>query len=245
MEIFAGLSVGLLVLTALVVVIRTYALWLRTRGMPELLLSLYLTFATVVGYPVMVAMTQIPASEAWALHVAAALLSTAGPLCLLLFTLKVFRSGVPWARVLVGLAILPNVVGCILYVVEVSGPSPRPPGELLGVNFLNTTANAVGYFWATFESLGYHRQLQRRLRLGLVEVAVVNRVLLWGLMTLAAGVAVVINLGAMVAGHFLSPPVVLVSSLLGLAHAVCLFLAFHPPDWYRAWLDARSAVQGA
>ena len=43
MEIFAGLSVLFLVLTALVIAIKTFALWRRTRGAPELLLGLYLT----------------------------------------------------------------------------------------------------------------------------------------------------------------------------------------------------------
>ncbi len=245
MELIAGLSVALLVLTALVVATRTYALWFRTRGLPELLLSLYLTFATVLGYPVVIAMMQIPASESVALHVLGALLTTAGPICLLLFTLEVFRSGSVWARVLVVLALLPNLVGSALYFVEVTGSSPRPIGELIGVNFLNSTANAVAYFWAAFEALSYHRQLRRRLHLGLSEATVVNRMLLWGLMTLAGGVAVAINLIALLAGSFLSPPVVLVSSLLGLVHACCLFLAFHPPLWYRAWLDASSEGKSA
>jgi hypothetical protein len=241
MEILAGLSVAFLVLTAAVVATRTYALWFRTRGLPELLLSLYLTFATVLGYPVVIAMTQIPASQARALHAVGLLLSSLGPLCLLLFTLKVFRPDAAWARVVFCLALLPSVVGSTLYGIEVAGPSPRPTGELVGVNLLNSTANAVAYFWATFEALAYHRQLRLRLRLGLAEAAVVDRMLLWGLMTLAAGVAVAINLVAMIAGHFLSPPIVVVSSVLGLGHACCLFLAFHPPRWYAAWVERRAA----
>ena len=28
-----------------------------------------------------------------------------------------------------------------------------------------------------------------------------------------------------------------ISSLLGLVHAGCLFLAFHPPSWYRGWIE--------
>jgi hypothetical protein len=38
---------------------------------------------------------------------------------------------------------------------------------------------------------------------------------------------------------FLSPPIVLVSSVLGLVHAGCLLFAFHPPAWYSSWLERR------
>ncbi len=242
MEIFAGTSVALLILTALFVAIRTFALWLRTRGLPELLLTLYLACATVVGYPVTIAMTFTPAAEARWLHVLAVVLTACGPFFLLLFTLKVFREGVPWARALVVAALVPNFIGGAIYIVEIMGTDPRPPGELLSVNLLNSSANSVAYFWATIEALRYHAQLRLRLRLGLADVAVANRMLLWGLMTLSAGVAVVINLAAMIAGYFLSPPIVLVSSIFGVMHAACLFLAFHPPGWYRAWIEARAAA---
>lgn len=244
MEIFAGLSVGFLVVVAAVVAARTFALWRRTRGIPELLLSLYLTCATVLGYPVMIAMTRISAARTWSLHVAGQLLIVLGPVFLLLFTRKVFRPAALWAGGLVGLAILPGFVGGVLYFIEVTGPSPRPPGELLGVNLLNTAPIAIAYFWATSESFAYYRRLRLRLRLGLTEADVVDRVLLWGLMTLAAGLAVVLNLVAMIEGFFLSPPIVVASSILGLVHACCLFLAFHPPAWYTGWLDRRYAAEG-
>jgi hypothetical protein len=245
MEVFAGLSVGLLVLAALVVVMRTFALWRRTRGLPELLLGLYLSGATVLGYPLVVAMTQIPASKAWGLHVGAQAVMGLGFACLLLFTLRVFRPDTLWARVVVGLCLLTLATAGFVYFREVTGESPRPPSELLGVNMLTTGPIAVAYFWATFESLSYHRRLRLRLRLGLAEAVVVNRLLLWGVMTLAAGMAVVINLVAMLSGVFMSAPIVLVSSGLGIVHACCLFLAFHPPHWYRAWLSRQTPVEVA
>jgi hypothetical protein len=129
------------------------------------------------------------------------------------------------------------VAGGVAYFIEVTGENPRPAAELLGINLLNTTPIAVAYFWTTLESLSYYRRLRLRLRVGLTDVVVANRVLLWGLMTLAAGIAVLINLAAMLACSFLNAPIVLVSSCLGIAHACCLFLAFHPPAWYKGWLE--------
>ena len=243
MEIFAGLSVGLLILAALVVAIRTFALWRRTRGLPELLLSLMLFSATVLGYPAMIATTLIPASQMWPLHVGAQALMTFGISCLLLFTLKVFRPDAFWARCLVAVALMLMVGAGVAYLIEVTGENPRPAVELVGINLLNSIPIAVAYFWTTLESLSYYRKLRLRLRLGLSDVVVANRVLLWGLMSLAAGIAVLINLVAMLAGSFLSAPIVLVSSCLGIVLASCLFLAFHPPGWYRGWLQRTSVVE--
>lgn len=240
MEIFAGLSVGFLILAALFIAIKTFALWLRTRGLPELLLSMMLLCSTVLGYPLAVAMTRIPATEMWWIHAAAQVVMGLGFACLLLFTLKVFRPDDRWATCLVALALLTLVVTTVAYIFEVIGEDPRTPGEMVGLVLSNSVPPAIAYFWTTFESLSYHRRLRLRLRLGLVEAAVANRVLLWGLMTLSAGTALVINMAALAAGSFLTDPVVLVSSLLGVVHAGCLFLAFHPPGWYTVWLE-RSA----
>jgi hypothetical protein len=247
MEIFAGLSVLLLVVVALAIAVKTFVLWFRTRGLPELLLGLYLTCATVTGYPLAIAMTRVTASENPLVHVAAELIMSTGWVCLLLFTLKVFRPDVLWARVLVGLALTVVVVTGGMYILEATGENPRAPQEMIGFILGNSLPVAFAYFWTTFESFHYHRRLKLRLRLGLTDVVLVNRFLLWGLMTLAAGAALVINMATLVlTGSYMSPLVVLVSSALGVAHACCLFLAFHPPGWYRGWLEQGGApAEGA
>ena len=77
------------------------------------------------------------------------------------------------------------------------------------------------------------------------DAIVVNRVLLWGLMGMAAGLAVLANMISIMLGSFMSPSMVTFSSGLGLVHAICLFLAFHPPAWYKAWVQQRSAAEAA
>lgn len=246
MEIFAGLSVLLLIVVAAAIVIKTFALWRRTRGLPELLLGTYLTCATVLGYPLAIAMNRIPASESWLIHVAAEVVMSAGWVALLFFTLKVFRPNTLWAWCLVGFALCVTLTTGVSYIIEATGESPRAPEEMRGFIVLNSLPVALAYFWAMFESLSYHRQLKLRLRLGLVEAVVVNRVLLWGIMGLVAGAAVILNMTTLVlTGSYMSPGVVLLSSVLGVIHAGCLFFAFHPPRWYRGWLERQSAVGSA
>ena len=74
---------------------------------------------------------------------------------------------------------------------------------------------------------------------------VANRVLLWGMMSLAAGLAVVISAITMFAGSFMTAGIITLMSVLGLVHAGCLFFAFHPPAWYRAWLEQGSGAASA
>jgi hypothetical protein len=246
MEIFAGSSVLALVLVALFIATKTVRLWLRTRGLPELLLSGMLISATVLGYPLAIASTRVSAAEMWPIHAASQVIISVGYTCLLLFTLNVFRPKALWAKGLVGLTILTLVATSTTYIAEVRGDDPPALGEMTGTVIFTSVPIALAYLWTTVESFAYHRRLRLQVGLGLTDVVVANRVLLWGLMCLSAGAAVVISNGAMLlGGTLLSPAIVVVCSILGLAHAACLFLAFHPPGWYTTWLQGRSLAEVA
>jgi hypothetical protein len=244
-EILAALSVGVLILSALTIAIKTFGLWRRSRQVPELLLSMMLFSVTVIGYPVAVACSLIPPAEVVSIHVVYPLAINGGFVCLLLFTQRVFRPKVPWAACLVGLTLLVLAASSVAYIAEVTGENPRELTKMVGLALFNSTGIAVAYFWTTLESLGSYRRLRLQLRLGLTEAIVANRVLLWGLMTLAAGVAVILNAVAILLGTPLSPPIVAISSGLGLLHAGFLFLAFNPPGWYRIWVERRHALENA
>jgi hypothetical protein len=246
MEVLAGASVLVLVLTALAVAIKTLGLWRRSRQLPELLLGGMLVSATVIGYPLAVACNQIPATTFRAIHVAYPIAFNLGYVCLLLFTLRVFRANDAWAKGLVAATLVVLAGSAAAYIVEVTSAHPRPPSDLVGLSLANSAGVAVAYFWTTLESLVYYRRLRLQQRLGLARgELVINRVLLWGLMGAAAGLAVLMNAGAILLGSFMSPPIIAISSVLGLAHAGCLFLAFHPPAWYRAWVEQRLAASVA
>jgi hypothetical protein len=245
MELYAGLSVAILVLSALLVAIKTLTLWRRTRGLPELLLGLMLLSATVIGYPLAVACARIPATEFLPIHVAYPMAISVGFACMLLFTQKVFRPSASWAKGFAAIMIL-ALAGCaVAYIMEATSAQPRSPLEMRGLSIVNSALIAFAYFWTTSESLAYYRRSRLQLRLGLTSAVVVNRFLLWGLMGGAAGLAVVLNFYGIVTGEFMNPVMVTLSSTFGLVLASCLFLAFHPPVWYRAWVESRSAAAAA
>jgi hypothetical protein len=192
-----------LILTALIVSIKTFALWLRTRELPELLLSTMLVPSTVIGLPLAIACAMIPASEMLPMHIVYPLIISPGFACLLFFTPNVSSPKALWAQSLTGATRLMIVGSVVAYLIEVSGESSRKPQEMLGLRLVDSGAIAVTCFWTTFESLSYYRQLRRQLRLGLADRLVVNRVLLWGLMGLAAGIAVVLDAGGMLMRSFM------------------------------------------
>jgi len=243
METVAAISVGFLILVALLVAIKTFSLWYRTRAVPEFLLGGYLTCATVLGYPLVIASSQVSPAQMWPLHVAGPAMTSVGFTCLLLFTLNVFRPEARWAKAIVGVSVLVFSTGVALTFIEMTGANPRGREELIGINLVTTTPIAFAYLWTTIESLHYYQRLKLRLRLGLADVEVANRMLLWGLMTLSAGIAVMISLVGMLLGSFLTTTMVFVLSCLGTFQTCCLFLAFHPPGWYRGWLE-RARSQG-
>jgi hypothetical protein len=198
--------------------------------------------ATVIGYPLAVASSRIRPTELWGIHLLSQTCFTVGYACLMLFTLRVFRPNAAWAKALAGATVLAMVVCSVVYGLELNSESPRRPNEMLGLTLFSSGAIGVAYFWTMIESLTYYRQLRLRMKLGLAQASVANRVLLWGMMSLAAGSAVVLSTAGVLAGSFMTPTMITMMSLLGLVHAGCLFFAFHPPAWYRAWLEQGSGA---
>lgn len=131
------------------------------------------------------------------------------------------------------------------------------PGLGHWVAWLGRTTPMV---WLMLEALRYHGLLHRRMRLGLADPLVADRILLWGLWS-AAGVA---GLGADLISRLIyaaaggdahpNPPELLraialgtmsATMVLGMISAASLFLAFFPTGAYRRWVAARAARSAA
>jgi hypothetical protein len=123
----------------------------------------------------------------------------------------------------------------------------RIAAEVVGESVLQTTPVLAAYLWTGWESLRYHGLMRRRVRLGLADPAVCDRLLLWGLMALVVAAGVLLNTVALALqiSIFESPWILLGSSATGLAQALLLVLAFAPPRAYLAWVRARARAQEA
>lgn len=210
-------------------------LWLarRTRQLPELLMgtaflaggalgSLLSAFARVEGL--------LNDGLRGPVYTASRLLSTLATLAILVAVWRIFRPRERWAggAVALGTALL---AGYGIGDVAVRGPTDPPGGWAwwAGVGVM------IGaYAWTSVESFRYHALLRRRLALGLADAAVANRILLWGCGSGAIAVlAAVSTLTRFLAGqNGALPGLRLFTSAMGLACAVCIWLAFFPPAWY-------------
>ena len=92
-----------------------------------------------------------------------------------------------------------------------------------------------------FEALRYYALIEKRVALGLATPALANRFLLWGWMGITMGAGAGANL-YFLATHIdvvADPRAQSVTSAVGLAQAVLLYLTFLPPRRYARWIETR------
>jgi hypothetical protein len=106
--------------------------------------------------------------------------------------------------------------------------------------YLNVAMRAFASLWGAVEAFAHHRQLRRRLALGLADRFICHRFLLWSL-GLACSAAIFLTalltnvlLGVLV---FAWSPGLLGVSVLGVTAGWGLWFAFLPPRFYRRWID--------
>lgn len=248
-ELLAAIGGVAFILASLVMGLRLLLLARRTREVPELAVGLALFLMGGLAYPVLaVARFATPLSEALriALALFALLLYGVGTVGIAVFNWRVFRPSEPWARTAV-LGLASALVGSML--LEALTPGLREAalhnrGAGLRVFFLLI---GVPIAWASYESLRFHGLLVKRIKFGLGDPVVADRMWLWGISTFAAFVT---NLATSVAAFFgvdfaVSPFGALLIAPLGLVAASAMWLAFFPPESYTRRVAARAAASEA
>lgn len=245
MQSLAAAAIGALIGASILVAVRLLLLHRRTGAWPELLLGGMLLLSVGVGYPLHIAAQRLGEDGSDAFLAVADLAVAVGFSLLYLFTWRVFRPQATWARVLAVAGVATQLGKALYRCVQTYGPGvidvmELPPGDIL----LQTGPVIVAYLWTAAESFRCYGAMRRRARLGLADVVVTDRFLLWGVMASNATSGVVLNTWAVVmrVDVFGSPWILLVSSITGLAQAACLVLAFLPPRAYLSWVRARAAA---
>jgi hypothetical protein len=166
------------------------------------------------------------------------------------FTRRVFRPGRGAAFAYASVSGAALWLGWLGYVVSGDVAQARFEGTWYWVMVLGMFATNS---WVAFEPLVYFTRLRRRVRLGLAEPLVAERMLLWGCgslarasLTFAGPIAKAFLDGRGEAERLSAGAVVLVvTTLLGLVTSVTYWLAFQPPRVYLRWVAARAAKRSA
>lgn len=101
-------------------------------------------------------------------------------------------------------------------------------------------------WWSTYETFRYHALLRRRLRLGLIEPVIVNKLFLWGVSG-ACGTSMAILAVAGTVFDFdyrYAETNLMIYGVLGAIGAAAIWLAFFPPERYVKYVAARGGQGG-
>ncbi len=229
MEPFTALGFGTFFVVALLVGVRLLWLWRETRQLPELLIGIGVLGIGPVGFAVTVLAQLLAESSPTASTVCyglAQLAVSAGAFAKLVFTWQVYH---PRSRLARGAVLAGGITLVGLYVHTAWRGFPV---EAPGLRHLPLVAALL---WGAIEALRYRERMRRRARLGLGDPVVENRFLVWGIGAAAAGVGSVFSIVAGMLGGpeaLVDPGVLLLLSLHGMGAALCMWLAFLPPQAY-------------
>lgn len=232
---------------ATLVGVRMLRLWMRTRGLPELLLALGFLIEAV-GY---VALTLSGVGWRDAGDVSLWLLLPALVFCLggisiiFVFTWRVFHPGAGWAAVLSlsgGALLIFAALGCVA---SFASADPGKSSWEIMQPWL-TMARVVfgmGFAWGAVEGLRQYRLLRRRAAFGLADPTTTNRFLLWTLAAAGGVVLAAVGLARVLAGaNTMADPISRTTTVVcGVGIILCYLLAFLPPRWYLDWVERRAA----
>lgn len=216
--------------------VRLLLLARRTRQAPEAAMGLAFLASAAIGFPLLTAAAIVTegggaAGLAHALMALGALFTFGGYVGLGVGCWRIYRPSARWPLVPIG------VGGAALLAAAVTVAACADPARAGTREFAFWTGICIGsltFAWNAVESFLLHRQLRRRLALGLADPEVANRVLLWGI---GAAAAWAMTLHALVLRATFGPVMDdghrLVASGIGMVAAVAIWLAFFPPAAYR------------
>lgn len=222
---------------------RLLLLWRETRKLPELLIAVLIlgvgTVAVGLGSSLRLLLPQGDLREA-ALFVPV-IGADVGMAALCLFTWRVYRPGSRLAAATAA-AIVSVMAGLLLHA-ALRGSARALEAD--GVSLLVSAIYTGVMGWSAAEALRYWSAMRRRLRLGLADPLVTNRVLLWGVGTGTSATGIAIGALARHLGGIVDYErswVALCYAGFGMVAAVAFWLAFKPPRAYARWV-ARSAAE--
>lgn len=224
----------------------------RSGGVPERLLGLHLLLAIGVGSLLLTIATTsrygshpVSPGVILVLAIAGNLATIAGLMAALWFNYHVFHEGQRGGRWVAQVVTTLMVVTFGIYALA----GGMDGSELYGrASWPYCASMVLGDLWLISDALRFRSQLLRRLRLGLAEPLVVDRLLLWSfaslarvaLVLIAPATAVVVGSTAALRASLVSP-MLCVSALLILGATVSLWLMLAPSAGYRRWVERRYA----
>jgi len=228
---------------SLAVALRLLLLARRTRQLPEFLIGVSFLSGGILGRgPIAVALSveSLPEMLRVGLFMGGRFMLGVCGLSIGLMAWRVFQREQAWARVLL-LVLVALLAVHSAFDVFVTRPG-TPLYESMGF-WIGTVGKTGAFAWGSWEAIGYYGMLRRRIPLGLADPVVANRIALWGLASGLIAFLFLVNPLAQLATGLdqESPALSVMQSVIGLAAAVFIALAFFPPRAYLRLIESRAA----
>lgn len=231
MRTFSLLATALYVLIMWLLGVRLLLKARVSRAVPEASLGVFFLVGVGLGYGpggLLYMHEFVTSGIGEVLGLACNLAMGVGTAAMYVFTWRVFHSRDRWAR-LVTLAAIAAIVLSGAAQAATSGFAPGHEwGPAYGVSVL---LRAVGFAWASVESLRFYAAGRSRLRLGLIDPMTVRRFLLWGIACALLLIPFAAHLVAILTSEqsYSGGQVILVGGIGAIA-ATLIWLAFFPPS---------------
>jgi hypothetical protein len=221
----------------------------RSRKLPELLIGTSLLAYAALSQPAFLVTHALGEEASLGLRMGIVVVRVLAYyfalLGLLLFTWQVFGAGSRWRQaVAAGLAVAAAAsAGLAIWAnwLQLSANAPLPLYVRIGI----APHYALGFGWASLESLRYYGLMRRRRSLGLADPVVTNRFFVWGagggassLVVFALCVAIATRSNISIADPYVSWFVV----FAGFVNALVWWLTFAPPASYQRWIRGNAAA---
>lgn len=248
-----GISTLASLVASSVLGVRLLRLASRTRELPEALMGTAFLVSGVIGYVVMLVgvggAKAMPPETSEAFFLAGYALISFGVILHYTFIWKVFRptSSLTRAAVVVAAVAIAGTSHPIALPSLSGGAAPGSPTEGLSAFafWLGHALRMGGGLWGTFEAGTYYLSLRRRMRLGLADPIVANRILLWTFAAVGGavifGATAISNVSGGSVDEVMGTAEILLVSTVTFMVAGCQWFAFLPPRRYLAWLGRRGA----
>jgi hypothetical protein len=166
-------------------------------------------------------------------------------IAVVVFTARVFRPNVAWARVLAAVLVV-GTVGTLIagHALSAHYGTEEYVNTLAGVFlfWVGFGVRTVAFGWASLEALIYYRSARKRAAIGIGDPLVANRFLLWSLWS---GMAVIMTFLRVTANALADPAaevphdpmwIVFGQIVASLVCAASVYLTFAAPRFYREWV---------
>jgi hypothetical protein len=237
------LGLGILVQIAVSALLGFRLLWLarRTRLVPETAFALSFLLLGAVGYPLSIAARSgVGGPEVAGSCLALALFAQdLASIAIAVGTWRTFRPLERWPGFVVAIAAAAFGASLAGHAMTVGYTGGTDGGAWY---YLGFSLRFGAFLWTCGEAFLYHDKLRRRLALELADPVVTDRIRLWAQSSLLICIGfVVFLLGRLLSSNVgESIPVLVATSLVSVASAVTMTLAFFPPAAYLEYVRRRA-----